>query len=215
MGMLKKTETPQLNFFATVIEKQCKRCKAIKPASHFGPRLKNRDGLREWCNQCGSEYQNKQYRSNLEENRKRKRDFMAKARLDPNKREAMKVNGRAYYKANKDKIRTQQKTKYDRRFFWARSHHLKGITARQLASLWKKQRGKCAYTGHKLNRDAHVDHIIPRILGGSDELSNLQWVCPAVNYAKRDLTHEQFIDLCLDVTNWIGKRIKAAEDASK
>jgi hypothetical protein len=30
----------------------------------------------------------------------------------------------------------------------------------------------------------HVEHIVPRKLGGSDELDNLAWACPGCNLAK-------------------------------
>ncbi len=30
----------------------------------------------------------------------------------------------------------------------------------------------------------HVEHIIPRTLGGADDLSNLAWACPGCNLTK-------------------------------
>jgi hypothetical protein len=30
----------------------------------------------------------------------------------------------------------------------------------------------------------HVEHIVPRTLGGSDELNNLAWACPGCNLTK-------------------------------
>ena len=32
----------------------------------------------------------------------------------------------------------------------------------------------------------HVEHIIPRKLGGSDDLNNLAWACPGCNLTKSD-----------------------------
>jgi len=65
--------------------------------------------------------------------------------------------------------------------------------------IWYKQRGRCAYTGRKLDRGAHLDHIMPRDLGGREALENLQWLCPEANIAKSYLKQEDFFQLCLDV----------------
>lgn len=35
-------------------------------------------------------------------------------------------------------------------------------------------------------RAEHVDHIIPRVLGGTDDPANLQALCQACNLAKGD-----------------------------
>jgi hypothetical protein len=68
----------------------------------------------------------------------------------------------------------------------------------QLRQLWRKQNGKCAYTGLDLvpGENASLDHIVPRARGGADCIENLQWVTYEVNMAKRALSHAQFIDMC-------------------
>lgn len=45
--------------------------------------------------------------------------------------------------------------------------------------------GKCTYCGVKEKRMA-CDHVIPRIRGGSDDLSNLTTACRTCNSSKRD-----------------------------
>ncbi len=37
----------------------------------------------------------------------------------------------------------------------------------------------------------HVEHVVPRCTGGSDELENLAWACPSCNLHKADRT--QFV----------------------
>jgi 5-methylcytosine-specific restriction endonuclease McrA len=62
------------------------------------------------------------------------------------------------------------------------------------ADLHKSQRGKCAICRCDLGSDAHVDHIMPRKLGGSNARSNLQLTCAPCNLSKggRDpITHMQ------------------------
>ena len=63
-----------------------------------------------------------------------------------------------------------------------------------------------------MDRSAQVDHILPKARGGSDDLSNLQWVCKEANIAKRHMTDAEFVALCSDVMNWIGRRIQLVED---
>jgi len=52
----------------------------------------------------------------------------------------------------------------------------------------------CAYPGCDINEDLTVDHVIPLSRGGSDDLSNLQFLCQPHNSSKRDR-----VELCEDV----------------
>jgi hypothetical protein len=56
----------------------------------------------------------------------------------------------------------------------------------------------CALTGWPLEygKTASIDHIIPKSRGGDSTLRNLRWVDKRVNFAKRDLSDEEFIVLC-------------------
>ena len=57
---------------------------------------------------------------------------------------------------------------------------------------------RCAYSGKLLvlGDDATLDHKTPRSRGGTNEISNLQWVSRRVNQMKTDFTHEEFIRAC-------------------
>lgn len=62
---------------------------------------------------------------------------------------------------------------------------------------------KCYLTGRPIDwndsSSYSFDHIIPASKGGLNTLDNLQLTCPEANFAKRDLTVEQFIDFCKEV----------------
>lgn len=185
----------------------CKSCTRGLAADQF--RI-HKDGYRIGkCRQCEREYQRAWYASEGERARKIKRDYMARRRAE--NPEAAREKQRAYYSApdKRDRRRSLRRDWHARRFFWRRATKMPGIHARQLAALWKAQRGLCALTGQKLDRSAELDHIIPRARGGSDAIDNLRWVCASVNRMKRDLTDDEFIAACRSVVRWIAERIAA------
>lgn len=51
----------------------------------------------------------------------------------------------------------------------------------------------CWYCGLDLRYQIkHIDHILPKSLGGSDDLDNLALTCSFCNYAKHDRTIDEF-----------------------
>lgn len=148
-----------------------------------------------------------------EEYLKAKREGMARLRArDPS---AARQKQKDWCDRNRDYVRTKVREYHHRRFFWKIARRLSGedaATARDLRSIWKKQKGICALTGERLTRaNAEVDHILPKKRGGNDVLSNLRWVTHTANFAKRDLTDSEFLALCTNVMRWIGERIAAVE----
>lgn len=84
------------------------------------------------------------------------------------------------------------------------SLRLKNGGLAMLQQLWEEQRGLCAVTGKLLipGNNASLDHIIPVSKGGLSTKDNLRWVLYEVNFAKADLTHEQFVEMCRDVVRF-------------
>lgn len=153
----------------------------------------------------------------IEETRKAKREYMARKRAE--NPEASREYQRNWHRENRAASTAKMRDYYAKRFFWGRAMKLRKrprASALDLATLWKHQRGKCALTGRRLNREnAHLDHIIPKTRGGTDAKSNLRWVCDEVNMAKRNLTDEEWLLLCRDVMRWIGARIDLFEKTVK
>lgn len=71
------------------------------------------------------------------------------------------------------------------------------VTAKQLRKLIDAQQYKCALTGIDLTpRAASLDHVVSLQQGGSNDLENVQIVHVCVNYCKRTLSNDQFINMC-------------------
>ena len=84
------------------------------------------------------------------------------------------------------------------------------IMAEDLRSLWLRQGGLCGLTGQPMDvMTATIDHIVPISRGGSNELSNLRWTTKAANQAKGNLLDEEFLALCRQVAEHIGRLVMA------
>ncbi len=122
-------------------------------------------------------------------------------------REGVKQRRNDWYQRTKAARGPVRNALMQRRFFYGRSINLRGpgkATARDLAALWKAQRGLCALTGRRLDRTAEIDHIIPKVRGGAHKIGNLRWVVKDANRAKRDLLDADFIALCRDIVRRAG-----------
>lgn len=62
-------------------------------------------------------------------------------------------------------------------------------------AVYEKYDGCCAYCGKPIEfMDMQVDHIIPKIRGGTDEFENLNPSCRRCNHYKRQMSLEAFRD---------------------
>jgi hypothetical protein len=64
----------------------------------------------------------------------------------------------------------------------------------------------CYLTGEKIDltkpETYHLDHIIPSSKGGTNDLDNLQICLKEANFAKGELSLDEFYKLCEKVLNW-------------
>ena len=151
----------------------------------------------------------------LEAVRKAKREGMARLRAaDP---ELARRKQQAWCAENRQRVREKNNAYRQRRFFWEKATKLRSKESAsyvEIARLWRAQRGLCAITGRRLNRTAQLDHIVAKARGGSDSISNLRWVCPEINFAKRDMGDAEFAALIADCARWIGQRIEMVDALS-
>lgn len=166
-----------------VITKTCTKCNQEKSIDEFVRDSTRPDGRYPHCKSCRRDY----YLQNADQ---------------------IRASTHAYRQNNLTRISEWNKKYNTGRFFWKTSRNLRSrgeppfATMKELAALWKFQRGICPLTNRRLNREtAQLDHIIPVVKGGDNTLSNLRWVHRDVNYAKRDLSDADFFSLCMDVAS--------------
>jgi hypothetical protein len=84
-----------------------------------------------------------------------------------------------YQRNNPERTRTRNRNRRARRDGAEGSH-----TLQELSALRQQQDNKCACCGIELDDTAHVDHRIPLARGGTNYISNLQWLCAFCNVSK-------------------------------
>ena len=115
----------------------------------------------------------KQYYANIEKTRERQRSWVSR---NKNKRRESERN---YRQRNPDKLRVKNHNQRARRMA-----AIGRCTFKQTQELLAKQKFKCIYCRSSLKDDRHLDHIVPLLLGGANEITNLQWLCPGCNCRK-------------------------------
>lgn len=171
----------------------CRTCKTPKLSSSFSKRAVKKNGLSSRCLDCDE------------------KDRTAWLSEHSN-------YGQTSYQKHREKILARHKAKRIRRFFWMRTralvarHGVNSVVATpaELAKLWKSQRGRCALSGRRLNKqNSELDHKVPVKQGGHGQVSNLRWVDADVNHAKNALSESDFISLCNEVA--VHTALKAVE----
>lgn len=81
--------------------------------------------------------------------------------------------------------------------------------------VYNKFQRHCSYCGKKIEyKDMQVDHILPKRMGGTDDMNNLNPSCRSCNHYKRAYKLEDFRDLILTLHERTRKQYinKVAED---
>jgi len=94
-------------------------------------------------------------------------------------RKKNKNYGKEYDRANPDKCRAKNNARRTRILIAKGSH-----SAEDIQSLFKAQKGKCAYCAVRVKTNYHVDHIMPLSKGGANWPANLQILCATCNIKK-------------------------------
>lgn len=80
-------------------------------------------------------------------------------------------------------------------------------SVQEVMEMIRRQEFRCALTGWKLTRDEFaLDHIVPMVDGGGDNIENLQAVHPLANTAKGTMPNSQFVEMCEAIAAWSKKK---------
>lgn len=174
-----------------VLGRGCKTCRLNNSRDDF---LKNREKHRE---------KSKAWYSNKERSRKKTAEWRAKnperntsntRKWRENNKEKVKSYSKKWAKNNPEKIKQFAKSWQDRNLDWyaAKERNRRALkrnsggvhTKEDVVRIFKAQGGKCAYCKCDVKDGYDVDHIMPLILGGSNDKTNLQITCESCNLRK-------------------------------
>ena len=116
--------------------------------------------------------------------------YSRNGKFKPNCRECERARVKAWRKKNPSKAAAGYKRRQTRIDGWVPS-------AQQKVELYSKADGQCRYCHSALGADAQVDHAIPVARGGSNEMDNLDLICPRCNQEKDAKTPEEYSDWLL------------------
>jgi 5-methylcytosine-specific restriction enzyme A len=157
--------------------KCCSECKIFKPYSEFYAKKDSKDGHHVYCKNCAKNRRKKYYENN------REKEIAYSKKWDKEnferRREIGRISRSKSYHANKGK--RQPLTQLQKAVIIVRDD----FTC-QICKI------KVHVTRYNTTNKAHVDHIIPLNLGGSNDLSNLQTLCRNCNLIKGQKIKDSF-----------------------
>lgn len=185
--------------------KTCAKCKIEKDGDEFSKALAERDGLQWYCKACAKIARNTHYAANADQEKAAAAVYRA---ANPEKEKIYTANAKAKYAANPE-VRARRKAsrsanKERNKISGAKwrkanpdshriSNHNRRVKARAEGGklskglrtrLFALQQGKCPCCGQPLGKDAHLDHIQPISLGGSNADENMQLLTAFCNLSK-------------------------------
>lgn len=179
--------------------KICSACKVPKDRLLFGKDKARRDGLNYVCKTCVAQ-KSKTYRKLNPEKRKetcknyreKNPETCKQAYLKWQEKE--KANGWATKKAydiknpEQKKLRKKKWVQNNPEYMKLQKHRRRGaggfFTKKDIDFLMLSQKSKCVVCFTSLLKSKHIDHILPIALGGTNDPSNLQLLCPKCNRQK-------------------------------
>lgn len=153
--------------------KVCKACGVDKTPSDFAMDATKKDGRVNQCKQCRNAQSAARYAAKGEQIAAKKLAYRSA------NRHLARAHTVAWAAAN-PLSRQANRAKYRARKRGAGGAY----TAEDIKQLKLLQRGRCAACTVRLENGFHVDHFQPLALGGSNDPTNLQLLCPPCNLSK-------------------------------
>jgi len=161
---------------------RCARCKTWKPLADF---VKGSGGRpHSYCKLCSSEWFHDRRGTPAE---KRRPYRPAGLLTSEEKKRRRQEAGRVYRRKRADLIRLWNKLRVHRQRAAG-----KGPDRFDIDRMICYQDARCMYCGVLLSGTYHIDHKTPISRGGTNDLENLQLLCPTCNLRKHTMTDEEF-----------------------
>ena len=193
--------------------KTCTKCHIEKQLTEFSKRKASSDGLSFTCKSCNKQYaqENKEridgyYKQYYQNNAKQIAEQRKQYQQDNQEhlteyRKLWQQNNKEYIAEQQNQYRQTPKGKAgikadnnNRRA--AKLNNGGKHTSTDILNLFELQSGKCPYCKAKLcktkRNSFHIDHVIPLSKSGSNDISNIQLLCPKCNMSKKDKLPEEF-----------------------
>lgn len=136
------------------------------------------------CTQCGkdkplSEYKLKSKQSGLYRSACKACNYLATLSWNERNRDRVCLHTSTWKRKCPDRVYEHKSTRRASKNGVGGTH-----SAADIARLLKLQKHRCAYCRCSIRKSRHIDHIVPLKLGGSNDWTNLQALCPTCNLKK-------------------------------
>jgi 5-methylcytosine-specific restriction endonuclease McrA len=170
--------------------KHCPKCGETKDVSEFHKSPRARDGCFYMCKLCMKAYQSQHHKEHRDER------VQYHAQYDATHVTERRQYHAQYYNTHRKELQQYQQSHPE---MWHAANHRRRAAVGDMSSttvleVIKASNGICPYCGKAIpNGKGHIDHKTPISRGGTNDRSNLVYVCATCNLRKHTMTAEEFV----------------------